>query len=145
VGARHLEELVAQARAADAALAAARAGAEPAGDPDPYRIPGDQADGDGGNRPGGGDPLGGGAFAARDVPGAGDVLGAGDVPGGDPEEAYPDQVYPGDPEDAGRGGRGRWDEDRGNAVLGRGYPAGPAGPGGSGDAGGRGGTARWRR
>jgi ribosome-binding factor A len=36
-GARHLEELVEQARAADAVLAAAREGAQPAGDPDPYR------------------------------------------------------------------------------------------------------------
>jgi ribosome-binding factor A len=38
-GAQHLEALVAQARAADEALAAARAGAVPAGDPDPYRAP----------------------------------------------------------------------------------------------------------
>jgi ribosome-binding factor A len=36
-GAQHLEDLVARARAADAALAAAREGAQPAGDPDPYR------------------------------------------------------------------------------------------------------------
>lgn len=47
-GARHMEELVAQARAADEALAAAREGAEPAGDPDPYRVAGNAAaDGDG--------------------------------------------------------------------------------------------------
>jgi ribosome-binding factor A len=39
-GARRMEELVAQARAADEALAAAREGAKPAGDPDPYREPG---------------------------------------------------------------------------------------------------------
>jgi ribosome-binding factor A len=45
-GARHLEELVARARAADAALAQARAGAEPAGDPDPYRVPASADDGD---------------------------------------------------------------------------------------------------
>src|SRR5499426_2601128 len=49
-GARHMEELVAQARAADAALAAAREGAQPAGDPDPYRpaagAAGDERDGD---------------------------------------------------------------------------------------------------
>jgi ribosome-binding factor A len=46
-GARHMEELVARARAADEALAAAREGAQPAGDPDPYRLPGDGAgDGD---------------------------------------------------------------------------------------------------
>ena len=38
-GARHMEELVAQARAADEALAQAREGAQPAGDPDPYRVP----------------------------------------------------------------------------------------------------------
>jgi len=38
-GAQHLEELVAQARAADQALAQAREGAQPAGDPDPYRVP----------------------------------------------------------------------------------------------------------
>ncbi len=38
-GARHMEELVARARAADEALAHAREGAEPAGGPDPYRVP----------------------------------------------------------------------------------------------------------
>jgi len=51
-GARHLEELVAQAREADAALAAAREGAVPAGDPDPYRParePGDEDDEPGGD------------------------------------------------------------------------------------------------
>jgi ribosome-binding factor A len=36
--ARNIEELVARARVADAKIAAARAGAEPAGDPDPYRV-----------------------------------------------------------------------------------------------------------
>lgn len=35
--ATHIEDLVRQARAADQALAAAAAGATPAGDPDPYR------------------------------------------------------------------------------------------------------------
>jgi ribosome-binding factor A len=49
-GAKHMEELVAQARAADAALAVAREGAEYAGDPDPYRVPAepedDEADGE---------------------------------------------------------------------------------------------------
>jgi ribosome-binding factor A len=34
---QHIEDLVAQARAADAALAASREGAVPAGDPDPYK------------------------------------------------------------------------------------------------------------
>lgn len=38
-GARRMEELVVRARAADAALAQAREGAQPAGDPDPYRVP----------------------------------------------------------------------------------------------------------
>ena len=49
-GAQHMEELVAQARAADAALAEAREGAEYAGDPDPYRAraePADDGDGPG--------------------------------------------------------------------------------------------------
>jgi ribosome-binding factor A len=36
--ARNIEELVEQARMADAAVAAAREGATPAGDPDPYRV-----------------------------------------------------------------------------------------------------------
>jgi ribosome-binding factor A len=43
-GARHMEELVAQALAADEALAAVREGAEPAGDPDPYRVPAGSGD-----------------------------------------------------------------------------------------------------
>jgi len=43
-GAAHMEELVARARAADAALAVAREGAEPAGDPDPYRSAADDDD-----------------------------------------------------------------------------------------------------
>jgi len=46
-GAQHMEDLVARARAADAALAAAREGAQPAGDPNPYRpAPGTGDDGD---------------------------------------------------------------------------------------------------
>ena len=47
--ARNIEELVARAREADAAVAAAREGARPAGDPDPYRVPADpdeEPDGD---------------------------------------------------------------------------------------------------
>jgi ribosome-binding factor A len=47
--ARNIEELVERARAADAQVAAARAGAEPAGDPDPYRVrpePGEDEDED---------------------------------------------------------------------------------------------------
>ena len=36
--AKNMEELVARARQADAAVAAAREGATPAGDPDPYRV-----------------------------------------------------------------------------------------------------------
>jgi len=46
-GARHMEELVAQARAADAALAQVREGAQPAGAPDPYRVPAEAGDEDG--------------------------------------------------------------------------------------------------
>jgi ribosome-binding factor A len=34
---QHIEELVAKAKEADAALAASREGAQPAGDPDPYK------------------------------------------------------------------------------------------------------------
>ncbi len=45
-GAQHMEELVARARAADEALALAREGAEPAGDPDPYRVPAEPGDED---------------------------------------------------------------------------------------------------
>jgi ribosome-binding factor A len=37
--AKNIEDLVARAREADAALAAVREGAQPAGDPDPYRVP----------------------------------------------------------------------------------------------------------
>ncbi len=47
-GAQHMEELVARARAADEALALAREGAEPAGDPDPYRVPAEPGDEDDG-------------------------------------------------------------------------------------------------
>jgi ribosome-binding factor A len=51
-GAQHLEELVARARAADEALAAAREGAQPAGDPDPYRTaPEPEADAGEGEEP----------------------------------------------------------------------------------------------
>jgi ribosome-binding factor A len=46
-GAQHMEELVAQARAADEALAQAREGAQPAGAPDPYRVPAEPAKDDG--------------------------------------------------------------------------------------------------
>jgi len=60
-GARHMEDLVAQARAADARLASAREGAHPAGDPDPYREPATPAPGQDGGDEGGahGDLLGG--------------------------------------------------------------------------------------
>ncbi len=44
--ARVIEDLVAKARAADAEVAAARADAVPAGDPDPYRLAGAPDDGD---------------------------------------------------------------------------------------------------
>jgi ribosome-binding factor A len=42
--AHRMEELLARARAADADVARIRAGATPAGDPDPYRLPGEAAD-----------------------------------------------------------------------------------------------------
>jgi ribosome-binding factor A len=42
--ARTIEDLVERARAADAAVAAARDGAVHAGDPDPYRMPDDEED-----------------------------------------------------------------------------------------------------
>jgi len=50
--ARNIEELVARARAADAAVAAVRVGAEPAGEADPYRVPADPADDSGDADPG---------------------------------------------------------------------------------------------
>ncbi|HBW20287.1 MAG TPA: 30S ribosome-binding factor RbfA [Actinobacteria bacterium] len=68
--AQNIEDLVARARAADAALAAARAGAEPAGDPDPYRLPGES--GDGGRQPAG-DSTGDGA--GNDRPGPAELIG----------------------------------------------------------------------
>jgi ribosome-binding factor A len=42
--ARHIDELIAKAHAADAKVHAAAAGAVPAGDPDPYRAPRDSGD-----------------------------------------------------------------------------------------------------
>jgi ribosome-binding factor A len=59
-GARHMEDLVARAREADARLAEVREGAVPAGDPDPYREPpGAAADDDlDGDDPDGDDPDG---------------------------------------------------------------------------------------
>jgi len=44
--ARTIEDLVARAREADERVAAARVGAEPAGDPDPYRKPAEPDSGD---------------------------------------------------------------------------------------------------
>jgi len=58
-GAQRMEDLVARARAADAALAAAREGAQPAGDPDPYRPPaGAASDGDDDDDGGADEPTG---------------------------------------------------------------------------------------
>jgi ribosome-binding factor A len=62
--ARNIEDLVTRAREADAALADARAGAEPAGDPDPYKVPAGtaaDADADGPETGGDGEPGGGNA------------------------------------------------------------------------------------
>lgn len=41
--ARHMEELLAKAKAKDAEVAAAAAGAQPAGDADPYKVTGEEA------------------------------------------------------------------------------------------------------
>jgi ribosome-binding factor A len=54
--ARNIEELVARAKDADAAVAAARRGAQPAGDADPYRVPAAAAAGEADDEDGGGDP-----------------------------------------------------------------------------------------
>jgi ribosome-binding factor A len=71
-GAQHMEDLVARARAADAALAAAREGAQPAGDPDPYRSP-PGATGDGDDDGGADGPAGPPGPGAAGGPGAGHV------------------------------------------------------------------------
>jgi ribosome-binding factor A len=78
--ARNIEELVARARVADAAVAAAREGAEPAGDPDPYRAraepdeePGDDLAADSASTRAGADaPPGGPRGPLGDYPAAGD-------------------------------------------------------------------------
>jgi ribosome-binding factor A len=44
--ARNIEELVARAKEADAAVAQAREGVQPAGDADPYRVPAERRDDD---------------------------------------------------------------------------------------------------
>ncbi len=68
--ARNIEELVARAREADAALAAVREGAQPAGDADPYRVPAAAADGSASDHPGAGSAPGG--SSAADGSAAGD-------------------------------------------------------------------------
>src|SRR5215831_10592435 len=73
-GAQHMEDLVARARAADAALAAASEGAQPAGDPDPYRPPAGTTAGDGDEGPSAGPGFPGGEeepSAGPDGPGSG--------------------------------------------------------------------------
>ena len=72
--ARNIEELVARARMADAEVAAARVGAEPAGDPDPYRVR-PEPDGDDDAEPKGEGEMGGGPAAEDAVNGAGEVRG----------------------------------------------------------------------
>jgi ribosome-binding factor A len=57
-GAQRMEELVARARAADEALARAREGAQPAGDPDPYRVPATAGEDDDGAEDDDGTPAG---------------------------------------------------------------------------------------
>jgi ribosome-binding factor A len=49
--ARRMEELLARARESDAELARRSVGARPAGDPDPYRFPRDEAGGQGDDAP----------------------------------------------------------------------------------------------
>ena len=90
-GAQHMEDLVARARAADAALAAAREGAQPAGDPDPYRLPAGAAGGDGDEEPGSGPGTPGGDEEPGSGPG---------TPGGDEEPG----TGPGTPGGPGRAG-----------------------------------------
>src|SRR5216683_2848429 len=100
-GARRMEDLVAQARAADALLAAAREGAVWAGDADPYRpAPGSAEDGQpgaaearaaGDGRPGSSEPGGqrgsGGGDRVGGAPGGGDLL-SGTPGGGDHGAGY---------------------------------------------------------
>jgi ribosome-binding factor A len=121
-GARSMEELVAQARAADEALAETRQGAQPAGDPDPYRVPRDQADDDEFDDDDD-------EFDDDDEDGDGghiedDARGASDPASGDLGDGY-----------------------LGDGPLGRGYPAAPGTYGIDGPSGidGRGGAARRRR
>jgi ribosome-binding factor A len=91
-GARRMEDLVAQARAADARLATAREGAVWAGDADPYRpAPGSAEDGqpaaaEDGQRGAAGDGQPGAAEAGAAEPGAAEPGAAGN---GQPEPATP--------------------------------------------------------
>jgi ribosome-binding factor A len=99
-GARHMEDLVARAREADARLAQVREGAVPAGDPDPYREPPgaagdddldeDDPDGDGLD----GDGLDGDGLDG-DEPGAGDLDGDLDDPDDDDLGDQPEGTAPG--------------------------------------------------
>ena len=89
-GARQMEDLVARAREADARLAVVREGAEPAGDPDPYREPPGSAGDDPDDDPD--DGLDGGLDGEREnaSPGRGsprDLLG-GTSAGGDHGAGY---------------------------------------------------------
>ncbi len=72
--ARNIEELVARARLADAQVAAARVGAEPAGDPDPYRVR-HEPDGDDDAEPKGEGEMGGGPAGEDAVNGAAEMRG----------------------------------------------------------------------
>src|SRR6202035_5864275 len=82
-GARHVEDLVARAREADARLAEVREGAVPAGDPDPYREPPGAAGNDDLDDDLDGDDLDG------DEPGAGDLDGDLDDPDDDDQDDQP--------------------------------------------------------
>ena len=92
-GARHMEDLVARAREADARLAEVREGAVPAGDPDPYRDPPGLAGRDGGeddlDEDDLDDDLDGGAS------GGGPGRGPGGSPGGELDGDGPGSAPPG--------------------------------------------------
>jgi ribosome-binding factor A len=94
-GARHMEDLVARAREADARLAQVREGAVPAGDPDPYREPPGAAGDDDLDEddPDGDDPDGDGLDG--DEPGAGDLGGDLDDPDDDDLGDQPEGTAPG--------------------------------------------------
>jgi len=114
-GARHMEDLVARAREADARLAEVREGAVPAGDPDPYREPpGAAGDDDLDEDDLGGDDLGGDDLGGDDL--GGDGPGARDL---DSDLDDPDDDDLADqPEGPASGTRPAWDVLGGTSAAG---------------------------